>query len=54
MILVTYGTLEGTYVCLCRTFPDGQVFMRRFLCSDLHEGFGAQGWVLDPTSGIGL
>jgi hypothetical protein len=29
MILVTYGPLEGVPVCLCRTLPGGQVFMRR-------------------------
>jgi hypothetical protein len=42
MILVTCEPLEGVFACLCRTLPDEQVFMRGWLCSDLHGGFGAQ------------
>jgi hypothetical protein len=29
MILMIYVPLEGVFVCLCRTFLGGQVFMRR-------------------------
>jgi hypothetical protein len=50
MILVTCGPLEGEFVCLCKAFPGGSLFVKAQVCLDLQRAMKPTGWMMRPLS----
>jgi hypothetical protein len=50
MIVVNCGPLEGKFVCLCRAFLGGSIFMEAQGFLDLHRGMKPTCWMMPPLS----
>jgi hypothetical protein len=48
---VTCGSLEGVYICLCRNFQGGKIFVKELYHLTFIGDLEPMRWMLDPTFG---